>query len=444
MSEMEQRQRRHVFFTWSSQENAKGLEIVRAEGSRFWTVEGKDWLDFESQVYNAHLGHGNSRVIRAIQEQAESLAVAHPAAVFPAKMRLGERLAEVTPEGITKFFFTLGGAEANENAVKIARMVTGRHKIISRYNSYHGATYGALTLTGDRRRIPFEPGIPGVVRAEPPDCFRCPWGETPTHCNVPCATSLTRMAEWEDPSTVAAILVEPIGGAVGGYMPPPAYMQHLRSFCDEHGILLIADEVLTGFGRTGRWFAIDHSGVQPDMLVMAKGLTAGYAPMGAVGVSEAIASYFETQPLVAGLTCYGHPLSCAAALATVEELIEENWVDRAQETGSILKDWCSRMETQFKQIGQARSMGLYGVVEFCAADNPRKPLVAEGEAGEKGSPLVKFREALRTAGVHMAVKGPRAFIAPPLTISEAELHDGLKRVEEALSASLTPSTENRK
>ena len=195
-------------------------------------------------------------------------------------MRLGERLAEATPRGLPNSFL-LGGAEANENAVKIARMVTGRHKIISRYNSYHGATYGALTLTGDRRRIPFEPGIPGVVRAEPPDCFRCPWGETPTHCNVPCATSLTRMAEWEDPSTVAAILVEPIGGWEDICCLPRTCSTFDRFVMSM--VSLIADEVLTGFGRTGRWFAIDHSGVQPDMLVMAKGLTAGYAPMGAVG-----------------------------------------------------------------------------------------------------------------------------------------------------------------
>lgn len=436
MTSLEERQRKHVFYTWSVQNEARGFEISRAEGSSFWTSDGKHWLDFESQVYNAHLGHGNTHVIQAIQRQAEELAVAHPAAVFETKARLGEKLAELTPEGIHRFFFTLGGSEANENALKMARLITGRHKVISRYNSYHGATYGALTLTGDSRRRPFEPGIPGVVQVLPPDCFRCPWKQSSESCGVECIQDLIRVATYEDPSTIAAIFVEAIGGAVGGYMPPPEYMKTLRSFCTEHGIILVADEVLTGFGRTGEWFAVNHSDVAPDMMVMAKGLTAGYAPLGALGVREDLARHFDTNRLWAGLTGYAHPISCAAALATLEVLEEEGLIERSRQMGKILDRRLKHMAEKFSLVGEGRAKGLYGVLEFVGESGGKSYLVPEGASGADAAPLQGVTRGLREEGLHMAVKGPRAFVAPPLTISESDLNEGLDRLERVLEREL--------
>ena len=302
LEERLERQRRHVFFTWAAQRKADPLLIERAEGAEFWTAGGKRWIDFESQVFNAHLGHGHPAVVAALHAQVDSLAVAHPAAVFESKARLGERLQEVTPDGIEKFFLTLGGAEANENAIKLARLITGRSKILSRHMSYHGATMGALTLTGDWRRKPFEPGIPGVVRVPPPYCYRCPWSLEPESCARECVSHFERTVAFEGPENVAAIIVEPISGAAGGFLPPDGYLRSLRALCDAHGILLIADEVMTGFGRTGRWFACDHEGVTPDILTMAKGITGGHAPLGAVGVTEAIAERVEEDGLPSGLT----------------------------------------------------------------------------------------------------------------------------------------------
>ena len=433
---LEERQRKHVFYTWSVQNEARGFEISRAEGASFWTSDGKHWLDFESQVYNAHLGHGHQHVVRAIQRQAEELAVAHPAAVFETKALLGEKLAQLTPDGLEKFFFTLGGSEANENALKMARMITGRHKVLSRYNSYHGATYGALTLTGDARRKPFEPGIPGVIQVSPPDCFRCPWGQSKGSCEIECAQELIRTAQFEGPSTIAAIFVEPIGGAVGGYMPPVEYMKALRSFCTEHGIILVADEVLTGFGRTGEWFAINHADIAPDMMVMAKGLTAGYAPLGALGVRGDLARYFDEEKLWAGLTGYAHPISCAAALATLEVLEAEGLIARSRSLGKILDTRLKKMAERFPRVGEGRAMGLYGVIEFVGDAGGSSLLVPEGATGPAATPLNGVRKGLREEGVHMAVNGPRAFIAPPLTISEAELNEGLDRLERVLEREL--------
>ncbi len=433
-SSLEERQRRHVLYTWTAQNKARGLVIEKAQGAEFWTEGGKRWIDFESQVYNAHLGHGDMRVIRAIQEQAEQLAVAHPAAVYETKARLGERLAEVTPEGINRFFLALGGAEANENALKIARLVSGRHKVISRYNSYHGATYGALTLTGDSRRFPFEPGIPGVIKVHPPDSFRGPGGLSPQEWEALSVDLIRQTVLFENPESIAALFVEPIGGAIGGYMPSPAYMQGLRSICDEFGILLVADEVLTGFGRTGKWFAVEHSDVKPDMIVMAKGLTAGYAPLGVLGMTEEIAQHFDEEMLWAGLTSYGHPLACAAALATIDVMESDGLIERSARLGTHLNTRLQAMVEDVPVLGQARVSGLYGVLEFVEDKESARPLVPEWAAGSSAQPTARLRELLWDAGLHMAVKGPRAFIAPPLSIEQGVLDEGLDRLHTALQS----------
>ena len=330
------RQAAHAFYTWSVQAGVEPLEIVGGEGSRFTTADGGRWWDLGSMTWNATLGHNHPRMRAALAEAAGRGLLVTPNAAFPAKARAAELLAEVTPPGLEKTFICLSGAEANENAVKIARLVTGRSKVIARNRSYHGATLAMLSLSGDPRRDPFEPGMPGVVRMADPYCFRCPFGKEPTSCAHECAQNLETVLLREGPETIAAVILEGIVGANGVLVPPPGYWRKIRDICDRHGILLIADEVLSGFGRTGRWFAVDHDGVSPDMMTMAKGLTGGYTPGGAVIVSERVARHFDDHVLVCGLTSYAHPLVCEAITASIGVIRDEKLVERAAAAGAYL------------------------------------------------------------------------------------------------------------
>lgn len=430
---MSERQRKHVFFTWAAQAEARGLPVIRAQGAEFFLENGKRYIDFESLVFNANLGHGDPRMVEAIQKQAADLATAAPGFVYEAKAALGERLAEITPPGLNKFFLTLGGAEANENAIKIARLATGRHKIISRYRSYHGATYGALSVTGDVRRLPLEPGMPGVVRVEDPYCYRCPWSQHPEHCGRECVDHIERVIDFEGPQRVAAVLVETITGAAGAYLPPPDYLQRLRSLCDQHGILLIADEVLCGFGRTGKWFAVEHYGVIPDIMTMAKGITGGYAPLGAVAVSEKIADYFEKNTLWAGLTCYGHPLSCAAANAAIDIYRQDRLVERAGQLEAVLAERLMALQQKHEVVDGVRYKGLFSAFEFVHNKASRKPLVSyHSKPGETGK-ITELKQRLDDLGIYMPIRGSLAMITPPLMIDEALLHDGMDKVDQALT-----------
>ncbi|HXG40715.1 MAG TPA: aminotransferase class III-fold pyridoxal phosphate-dependent enzyme, partial [Candidatus Limnocylindrales bacterium] len=290
--------KRHTIFEWSAQAKVDPIPVAGAKGSWFWTPEGKRYLDFNSQLMCTNIGHGDERVIRAIQEQAATLAYANPFMATEPRARLGAKLAELCPGDIDVFFFTNGGAEANENAIKIARLVTGRHKIGVRYRAYHGGTAGAITLTGDPRRWAAEPGIPGVFRI--PDTHR--WGEPEPDPVDEVLERTEEVIRYEGPSTIAALVVETVVGTNGILIPPDGYLEGLRELCDRHGILLIADEVMAGFGRTGRWFAVDHWGVVPDLLTMAKGLTSAYAPLGAVGMRRRIADHFRDNVFYGGLT----------------------------------------------------------------------------------------------------------------------------------------------
>jgi len=422
-----------VFFTWSNQADARGLGIDRAEGAEFWSEDGKHWIDFESQVFNASLGHGCQSVIDAVKVQADTLAVAHPAAVYETKARLGEALAQVTPCGLDKFFFTLGGAEAIENALKIARMVTGRHKVITRYRSYHGATYGAMSLGGDARRFALEPGISGVIRVEDPYCYRCPWGTSPDVCHRQCVEQIERIIELEGPEHIAAVFVEPITGAAGGYIPPDDYLPALRKLCDKHGIMLVVDEVLTGFGRTGKWFACQHWDVIPDMITMGKGLTGGYAPLGAVAVNERIATHFEKNTLWAGLTSYAHPICCAAGLAAIEAYHSDGLIARAAAMEASLEKHLVALQRDFPVVDGARCKGLYGAFELVRDRSTRVPVVPWNGTGSALEPTRLFRQRLAELGLHVLVRWHTVIIAPPLMISEAVLEQGFERLREALT-----------
>ena len=426
LSEVRARQERHVFYTWSAQKHANPVSIVGGERAFFFDERGERWFDFESQVFNCNLGHQDTRVIRAIQEQAATLACAHPAAVFEAKARLGELLTEVTPGDIDHFFLCLSGAEAIENAYKIARMLTGRKKVIARRRSYHGASMGALSLTGDARRAPLEPGLWGVLRAEDPYCYRCPYQLTPETCSTQCATHIEHIIEMEGPDQIAAIFVEGVTGSNGGFIPPEEYWPKLREICDRHQILLIADEVFSGFGRTGEWFAVDHWGVVPDMITMAKGVTSGYQALGVLGVRSEIAERFQEEVLWCGLTSYAHPISCAAAVATIEAYREDKLIEHAKQLGVTLRDALGAWSNE-SWYGHSRCLGLFGTLELAdhVTETQRTQLKAE----------------LRARRLHMLVKNQCVFITPPLSITESELLEGVALVYDAIVSAIDATSD---
>src|SRR5687767_8293104 len=302
--------KKHTIFEWSAQSAVDPIPVARAKGVYFWTPEGKRYIDFNSQLMCVNVGHGDERVIKAIQRQVAELAYANPFMATEPRARLGAKLAELAPGDIDVFFFTNGGSEANENAIKIARSFTGRHKILARYRSYHGATAGAMTLTGDPRRWPSEPGLPGVVHVlDPYHGIERGW-ETAEQS----LTMLEEVIQLEGPQSIAAFFLETVTGTNGILVPPPGYLQGVRALCDKYGILMVADEVMSGFGRTGAWFAVSHWGVVPDIITMAKGLTSAYVPLGAVGVRQHIADHFKDKAFPGGLTYSGHPLACATAI----------------------------------------------------------------------------------------------------------------------------------
>jgi taurine--2-oxoglutarate transaminase len=383
-------------------------------------------------TWNAALGHGPPRLQKAVSEAAARGLLVYPTAVFPAKARAGQLLAEITPKGLEKTFFCLSGAEANENAVKMARLVTGRKKIVARTRSYHGATLAMLSLSGDPRREPFEPGLPGVVRMGDPYCFRCPFGKEPATCSHECAQDLETALLREGPDTVAAVILEGIVGANGVFVPPPGYWRKIRDICDRHGVLLIADEVLSGFGRTGRWFAVDHDGVTPDLLTMAKGITGGYVPGGAVIVTERIARHFDDHTLVCGLTSYAHPLVCEAIVATIETIRDEKLVERAAALGGFLTGRLRDFARGRPAVAEVRGLGLLWAFELCVP----------GPAGEPTKvplpppTMAKLSASLRRHHLHMHKRDNLLYFAPPLVISEAELDAALAELGSALDEAL--------
>ncbi len=405
------------FFTWSAQRGASAIEITGGRGAEFTTADGARWLDYGSLSYQASLGHGHPRIIQAIVDQAQRLPLAMPTASFPTKVELAERLLAQAPDGFDRVFFALGGAEANENAIKMARLVTGRYKVAARYRSYHGATMGALSLTGDWRRPPLEPGIPGVVRF--PDCYcdHCSLGHQVASCHRECAEQLGEILELE--GDVGAVIVETVPGANGVLVPPPDYLPRVRELCDQHGALLIADEVLTGFGRTGRCFAFEHYGVVPDLITVAKAVTGGYASLGAVLVHRRLSAHFDDHVLVAGLTNYAQPLGCAAGAAALAVYQEEGLYHRSAALGPRLLAGLTALAGRHPaSITAVRGLGLLAACEIAATP-------AQWSA---------LGRALADRHIYLHVDGRRGTVifAPPLIISETQLDDGLARFEAAL------------
>ena len=424
--------REYVFFSWSVQEKVNPIPAVRSDGVYFWDADGKRYLDFSSQLMNVNIGHGNKKVIQAIQDQVAKMAFVYPGIAHEGKGRLGQLLAEVTPGDLHKSFFTLGGAEAIENAIKFARLATGRHKIITRYRSYHGATAGAMALSGDPRRHAVEPLISGVVRVQDPYCYRCPFGWTPQSCHRECIEHVEQVIRFEGPENVAALVLEGVTGTSGLIIPPDEYWPRMREICDRYGILLVDDEVMSGFGRTGKWFGIDHWDVTPDIMVVAKGLTAGYVPLGAVVVSKAIAEHFETRPLPLGLTYSGHPVSMAAGVAAIEVYKEEKLVQNARAMGVLLKEGLEELQARHISVGDVRSIGLFAVIELVKDKESKEPLAPWNAKPHEMGVMAQVPGALRERGMYTFSKWNWIFVVPPLCISETELNDGLRILDQVL------------
>jgi len=428
--------KRHVFYTWSAQARVNPIAVKSAKGVYFWDVNGKRYLDFNSMTMCVNIGHGNERVIQAIQRQAAELPYAAPGMTTRVRALASKLVAEISPGGaLTKVLFTLGGADANENAIKLARGYTGRFKVLARYRSYHGATAGALAATGDPRRTAWEPGVmPGVVHFLDPYRYRSTFHRTnPAISEADFAQDylnhLEEIIHYEGPETIAAILIEPVTGTNGILIPPPGYLQGLRALCDRYGIVLIADEVMSGFGRTGKWFAVQHWSVVPDIMTMAKGLTSAYAPLGAVAMKPEIAAAFAERVFESGLTYTSHPLSLAAAIANIQVMQEERIVEHAAAMGAVLKRLLTDLGEAHPSVGEVRSIGLFGVLELVRDRGTKEPMAPWNGTSPEMSAL---RQYCLEHGLFLYTHWHTVLIIPPLIITEEQLQEGFAILDEAL------------
>jgi taurine--2-oxoglutarate transaminase len=418
--------RKHTLFEWSAQAKVDPIPVARAEGIHFWTPEGKRFIDFNSQLMSVNAGHGERRIIDAIAAQLSTLDYANPFMATEPRARLGAKLAELCPGDIDVFFFTNGGAEANENAIKLARQYTGRHKILARYRSYHGATAGASALTGDPRRWATEPGMAGVVHVmDPYHGIQRGWDDAAT-----ALAHLEEVIQLEGPHTIAAFILETVTGTNGILVPPDGYLQGVRELCTRHGILLIADEVMAGFGRTGEWFAVNHWGVVPDLLTMAKGLTSSYVPLGAVGMRRAIADHFKDKVFYGGLTYNSHPVGCAAALAAIRVYEEDGIIAKAKATGKVMKELLAGLAARHPSVGAVRSIGLFGIVELVRDRRTMEPMAPYNGSSEEMAALGRF---FRQEGLYTMVRWNTFYANPPLVITEAQLREAFAIVDRGLS-----------
>jgi taurine---2-oxoglutarate transaminase len=417
--------KKHTLFEWSAQAKVDPIPVARAKGIYFWTPEGKRFIDFNSQLMSVNIGHGDERVVKAIAEQAATLAYANPFMAHEPRARLGVKLAEITPGDIDTFFFTNGGAEANENAIKLARFFTGRSKIIARYRSYHGATAGSISLTGDPRRWAAEPGIPGVVRVlDPYHGIERGWESTEASLAM-----IEETIQLEGSHTIAAFILETVVGTNGILIPPDGYMQGVRKLCDKYGILMIADEVMAGFGRTGEWFAIDHWKVVPDLISMAKGLTSSYLPLGAVGMRHHIAQHFQDKVFYGGLTYNSHPMGCAAALATISVYEEDRLIENTKRMGALMNQLGKEMQAKHPSVGDYRNLGLFGIFELIRSRKTKQPMAPFNGASEEMAALGKF---FRDQGLYTLVRWNTFFTNPPLCINEQQLREAFAIIDKGL------------
>jgi taurine---2-oxoglutarate transaminase len=417
--------RAHSFFSWSVQGQLDPIAIDRAEGVYLYTPEGKRILDFNSQLMSVNIGHGDRRVVDAITEQASKLQYVMPGFATEIRGRLGTKLAEILPGDLDKVFFTLGGAEAIENAIKLARHHTGRHKVLARYRAYHGATFGAMTLTGDPRRWANEPGLVGVVRY--PDTHR--WGEKEPRPVEESLQGLEDVIRYEGAHTIAAVFLETIVGTNGILIPPDGYIQGVREICTRNNILMVCDEVMAGFGRTGRWFAVDHWDVVPDLMTMAKGLTSSYLPLGAVAMRHEIAEAFESKMFYGGLTYSSHPVSLAAALATIQVYEEDDLIGNSQRLGPAMKSHHDRLAAKHPSVGATRNLGLFGIIDLVRSRDPWTPLTPYNGTSDEMKAITSF---FRENDLFTFAPNNSIHTNPPLCITEEQLAEGFEIIDRAL------------
>ena len=432
-AELVERNKAYTLASWTAQADWRPLSMTRAQGIYFWDADGKRFIDWSSQLINVNVGHGHPHVIKALQEQAAKICYAYPGIATEPRARLGEMLQKIAPAGLAKSFFTTGGADAIENAMKIARLYTGRQKIVTRYRSYHGATFGAMTAGGDPRRLANEPGVPWIVRVHGPYSYRSPIyrGRSADEGDQVVVDLMEQTILYEGPENVAAILMEGYSGTSGILQGGEPFWRGVQAICDKYAILLIVDEVMSGFGRTGKWFGIDHYPfVKPDLMVIAKGLTSGYVPMGGVMVTDEIASYFDDHTLWAGLTYSSHALACATAIANLEVYTGENLIENAANMGKKLRAGLTNLAENHPSLGEIRGTGLHQVIEIVKNRETHEPMSEWNQPLTE--PMRKVAATLRDLGINTFVRWNWIFCAPPLIITEEQIREALEIIDQAL------------
>jgi taurine--2-oxoglutarate transaminase len=424
--------RAHVFHSWSAQAAVKPMVITKAEGSYVWDGDGNRLLDFSCQLVNTNIGHQHPVVVAAIKAQADRICTIAPHHANDQRSEAARLIAELAPDGMEKVFFTNAGAEAVENAVRMARLHTGRIKVLSRYRSYHGGTQTAVNLTGDTRRWQNDYGAAGVVHFFGPFPYRSVfYAETEEQECERALAHLRDVIQFEGPSTIAAIILESIPGTAGIMVPPPGYLQGVRALCDEFGIVYVADEVMAGFGRTGRWFAFEHDDVAPDLITFAKGVNSGYVPLGGVIIKDAIAHTFDERVYPGGLTYSGHPLACAAAVATINLMRDEGIVENAARIGrEVLGPGLADLAARHPSIGEARGLGVFWALDLVKNRTTKEPLAPYGGTSPAMNELVA---ACKARGLLPFTNYHRLHVVPPCTVSDADAKEGLAMLDEALS-----------
>ena len=424
--------RKHVFHSWSAQAALTPMVVAKAAGSHVWDGEGNRFLDFTSQLVFTNMGHQHPRIVRAIQEQAATLCTVAPSAANAARSEAAALISSHTPDGLDRIFFTNGGADANEHAIRMARLHTGRQKVLSTYRSYHGGTHLAVNVTGDPRRWPSDVGSAGAVHFFGPFLYRSPFSsETEAEECDRALAHLEQVIALEGPSTIAAVILEPIPGTAGIMVPPAGYLRGVRELCDRHGIVFIADEVMTGFGRTGRWFAVEHDGVVPDLLTFAKGVNSGYVPLGGVAINDAIHQTFAEQVYPGGLTYSGHPLACAAAVATIRAMEDEDVVAGAARLGDeVFAPGLRALAEKHEWIGEVRGTGVFWALELVSDRATRAPLAPYGGSSPE---MAAILAASRRGGLLPFANFNRIHAVPPLTITPDEAREGIDMLDQALS-----------
>ena len=429
--EIKEQDLKYNLHSWSKQGKLNPIPIAKSEGIYFWDYEGKRYTDMSSQLVNLNLGHGNAAIINAIQEQAEKLCFIAPSYAVESRSILAKMIIDLLPDNMGKVFFTNAGADANENAVKMARMFTGRNKVLSRYRSYHGSTYGAGNLTGEPRRFPLEPGIPGFVKFFDPYVYReMIEFESSKKASEYYVAKLREQVRYEGTKNVAAVVLETVTGSNGIIIPPDGYLQGVRKICDDFGIMLICDEVMTGYGRTGTMFAFEHWGIKPDIVTFAKGVTCGYVPLGGAAVSKEIAAYFDDNTLLCGLTYSGHPLSCAAGVAALNYYQEADILGNVQKVGKLLGILLEEIKEKHACVGDVRYIGLFAAVELVKDKSTKQPLVEYGE--DPQGVMGRITKMLAQRSFMTYTHENMIIVAPPLIITEQQLVEAMPILDEVL------------